>query len=210
MGLFDFINCEKILPEIPEDFLRYWKVKVENINFQTKDTPCQFMAHYKIDADGNLLVQRMEPSDDDHIWDPEANFSGIINFYESYCHPEHACDNKGSNDRFEYGWVEYEGLFKNGTLIGDIELVKIERPVELTDKELEEKRNKIKKVRRQAQARLKKSRKENPTPPQQLIDNIDKELMLVETIMDETDIIQALNNIKTLVKTYRQKYDQWY
>jgi hypothetical protein len=72
------------------------------------------------------------------------------------------------------------------------------------------KRKEAKKARSEIQARLKKLRKENPTPPQQLIDNIDKELKLVETIMDEGDIINTLNNIKTLVKTYRQKYDEWY
>jgi hypothetical protein len=219
------------LPEIPQSVIDVWGITSGDVIFQTKDTPSQAMLRYKIDSAGLLWVQKVdgywtekeEVSADasfsekinamshfvvEKKWWEQDYYSGSINFYESFKHPEQTHDTYYG--RFEYGWVEYRGLFKNGALLGDIELVEIKQPVKLTDEELKEKQKKARTVKREIQSWLKKDRKENPTPPQKLVDDIDRELKLVETIMDESDIIHALNNIKTLIKTYRKKYDQWY
>ena len=57
---------------------------------------------------------------------------------------------------------------------------------------------------------MRKRRKETPSIEQKLIDNIDRECRLVETIMDETDVSLALSNIKLLISEYRKKHDRWY
>lgn len=54
MGMFDYVKCECPLPEgVPE-----W-VKPD-IEFQTKDTPAQYMEIYVITAEGRLIHQSVK------------------------------------------------------------------------------------------------------------------------------------------------------
>jgi RNase adaptor protein for sRNA GlmZ degradation len=57
---------------------------------------------------------------------------------------------------------------------------------------------------------FRENRKKYPTVEQKLIDSIDRECKLVETIMDESDFSYAISNIKFLIKEYREKTDRWY
>ena len=112
--------------------------------------------------------------------------------------------------RFEYGWIEYRALLDNGKLVKDIELIEYTEPKKLSDEELEKRKERNKKNRQETETLLRKRRKETPSVEQKLIDNIDRECKLVETIMDETDVSLALSNIRLLVSEYRKKHDTWY
>ena len=46
MGMFDYIVCEAELPDVP--------VSLEGVQFQTKDTPDQYLTVYTITKDGRL------------------------------------------------------------------------------------------------------------------------------------------------------------
>ena len=107
MGMFDYINYQ-------------------GQEYQTKDTPVQWMDHYKIEVDqdsghtylwheartikfvpdeSRFLGTRMESSN--HRWECCHDFDGVIDFYRS--------EDKGKT------WVTYHSLFMNG------QLLKIER-----------------------------------------------------------------------------------
>jgi len=53
MGLFDYLRCEIPLPA----------VGCEGYEFQTKDTPSQYMENYVIRADGSLWVEEYDIED---------------------------------------------------------------------------------------------------------------------------------------------------
>ncbi len=233
--MFDYIKVGTTLPDLPQAVIDSWKD--EGAAFQTKDTPDQSMSTYKIDGTGQLWVERTEGhweagkpvSEDasigdklaamgrfvvDERWYEPENFTGAINFYESYNHPEYyECELASKSDnwiRFEYGWIEYRALFKNGKLVEDIELIEHKEPRKLSDEELQERKETHKKRREETETSLKERRKKSPSVEQKLIDNIDRECKLVETIMDESDTSLALSNIKILIKEYRTKHDPWY
>lgn len=236
MGMFDNITIGTTLPELPDNAY----IKKENLSktyFQTKDTPNQAMSYYKIDGAGLLWVLKTEGrweegkpvSEDASIgekfaslgrfvtekeWWEQENFTGAINFYDSLNHPEfYECESASKSSdwmRFEYGWIEFQALFDKGKLIKDIELIEYKEPRKLSDEELEERESKQKQNRQEIETSMRKCRKETPTVEQKLIDNIDRECKLVETIMDEGDFEHALSNIRFLIKEYRQKYDPWY
>ena len=42
----------------------------------------------------------------------------------------------------------------------------------------------------------------------QLISEIEKELLLLEVMMDETDITLSLSNIKKIIKKFKQQYKE--
>jgi hypothetical protein len=151
----------------------------------------------------------------DSEWYEKECFSGNICFYESYSHPEYheLDDHAGNSDewmRFVRGWIEYSALFKDGKLIGDIELVKHEEPQKLSDEELAESKAKIAAQRKEMEMSFKENRKKYPTAEQKLIDNIDRETKLVYAIFDEEDLSNALSNIRILIEEYRKKHDRWY
>ena len=235
MGMFDYITVGTSLPNLPQELVDIWKE--QGVVFQTKDTPSQTMSTYKIDGAGLLWVRKTEGhweegkevSEDasiserlasmgkfvtDKEWWEEEKFTGAINFYDSLNHPEYYdCDGASENDnwmRFEYGWIEYQALFDNGKLIKDIMLIEHKEPKKLSDEELEERKERNKKNRQETEVLMRKRRKETPSIEQKLIDNIDRECRLVETIMDETDVSLALSNIKLLISEYRKKHDRWY
>ena len=230
--MFDYICVEKDLPGLPDGiFSNDEKV------FQTKDTPNQTMSHYKIDSAGMLWVKEVRGhwgenkpvSEDasigerlaalgkfivDEEWWTWAHFTGAINFYESISHPEYSdCELASKSNkwmRFEYGWIEYRALFDDGKLVKDIELIEYKEPRKLSDEELEERESKQKQNRQEIEAFLRKNRKETPTVEQKLIDNIDRECKLMNSMMDEDDAPLALTNIKFLIEEYRKKYDSYY
>lgn len=91
MGLFDYVRCELPLEDCPD-----WLTE-----FQTKDTPRQYMDHYRIDDEGRLWEEQYETEDRS---DPNAtgltrlsgmmtrvnrrwvhldDFDGVIDFYSS-------------------------------------------------------------------------------------------------------------------------------
>ena len=232
MGLFDSIIVEYPLAGLPQDLITCWGSEKE-IVFQTKDTPNQYMSLYKIDADGKLWYEERDTEWVDPV-DPESkvfsecighmktiskawkqlDFSGVIRFYEHYSHPEHRAEGLSFDDntflRFEYGWIEYTSLFQNGKLIGDITLIEHKEPKKLSDEEFEERITQNKKRREENEIQQRKHRKKYPTAEQRLIDNIDRECQLTETVMDEFDLDRALSNIEILIKEYRTKHDTWY
>jgi hypothetical protein len=235
MGMFDNIEVDAILPELPQN-MKSFLVK-QRLAFQTKDTPNQAMSTYKIDDAGKLWVQKAEGhweegkpvAEDasiseklaamgrfvtDKEWWEEENFTGAINFYDSINHPEfYECELASQSNewmRFEYGWIEFQALFDKGKLVRDIELIEYKEPKKLSDEELEERNSKQKQNRQEIETSMRKHRKETPTIEQKLIDNIDRECKLVETIMDETDISLAISNIRLLISEYRKKHDPWY
>jgi hypothetical protein len=238
MGMFDYVRVGTTLPELPDAVISHWGDKVSDIAFQTKDTPNQAMSTYRIDGHGQLWFKQVEGRSEkgeevaedapfsekiaamghfvvEAEWYEKECFSGNICFYESYSHPEyHELDDHTANSdewmRFVRGWIEYSALFKDGKLIGDIELVKHEEPQKLTDEELAESKAKVAAQRKEMQEQFKKNRKNYPTPEQKLIDNIEREAKLTSAMFDEKDLGNALCNIKFLIKEYREKHDKWY
>jgi hypothetical protein len=237
MGMFDNITVGATLPELPEAIVAHWGGKASDIVFQTKDTPNQSLSHYKIDDAGVLWVKKVEGrweegeevADDasfsekmasfghfvvEHEWWEETNFTGAINFYEGYSHPDYKSPEADYDSdewrRFETGWVEYCALFSGGMLVGDIQLTKHTPPKKYTDEEYAAKQEEWAIAREEWDKRFKENRKKYPSAEQTLIDNIEREAKLASAIIDEQDLSNALSNIRILIREYRQKHDRWY
>jgi hypothetical protein len=187
------------------------------------------MSLYKIDADGKLWYEERETEwvdpenpDGESIMDrighlktisttwKQVDFNGAIRFYESYNHQNYKQEyNTGESkewQRYESGWVDYKALLKDGQLIS-IDLVKDEKPLELTEEELKVKRERWDAQRAEMKANFAKSRKEHPTPEQKLIDRIYN--ATVEAAKHE--LHEALvEYILSQIKAYREKTDIWY
>lgn len=125
MGMFDYIRCEYPLPDEGANELEY----------QTKDTPDQFMEHYLITSDGRLLkttesvaytekeYEKLEPS----AWgvrpwfrrvkiEEEVPYHGYIEFYSSNIM---ASGPRGvvTANKAEPTWWEYRAKFTDGKLV---------------------------------------------------------------------------------------------
>ena len=237
MGMFDNITVGTTLPELPEAIVAHWGGKASDIVFQTKDTPNQSLSYYKIDRAGVLWVKKVEGrweegeevAEDasfsekmaamghfvvEHEWWEETNFTGAINFYEGYSHPDYKSPEADYDSdewkRFESGWVEYCALFSGGMLVGDIQLTKHTPPKKYTEEEYAAKQEEWAIAREEWDKRFKESRKKYPSAEQTLIDNIEREAKLASAIIDEQDLSNALSNIRILIREYRQKHDRWY
>lgn len=235
--MYDYIRVGTTLPELPDAVISRWGDKVSDIAFQTKDTPNQAMSTYRIDGNGQLWIKKVEghwekgkevaedaPFSEkmaamghfvvDTEWYEKESYTGAINFYESYNHPEYKTPDEDydSDDwrRFETGWIEYCALFKNGKLIEDIQLTNHTAPKKYSDEEFAEKQVEWAEDRAKWEETFKENRKKYPTVEQKLIDNIDRECKLAEMIMDEDDLSHAVSNIRFLIKEYREKVDTWY
>jgi hypothetical protein len=106
MGMFDYIICEYDI-DAPS-----------GIEWQTKDTPSQYLDRYKIAADGKMWFEDYDTADlsdpndpEDFIgcmskinerWIEKPDFRGEVRFYGS--------DEQGQ-------WWEYSALFDNGIII---------------------------------------------------------------------------------------------
>lgn len=117
MGMFDYLHCEYPLPVDGANGLVY----------QTKDTPSQFIDHYKIKADGTLwhedyeIEDRSDPNAEglariagmmtrvNPCWMPVSDFIGEIRFYYYS----------------EKRYLKWSAYFKDGKLV-DLNLVKDE------------------------------------------------------------------------------------
>jgi len=228
MSMFDSIIVEYPLVGLPQDLITRWGSEKE-IVFQTKDTPDQYMSLYKIDADGKLWYEERETEwvdpenpDGESIMDrighlktisttwKQVDFNGAIRFYESYNHQNYKQEyNTGESkewQRYESGWVDYKALLKDGQLIS-IDLVKDERPQELTEEELKVKREGWDAQRAEMKANFAKSRKEHPSPEQKLIDQIYNTTVKFENF----ELYEVLvEDILSQIKAYREKTDIWY
>ena len=109
MGLFDYIRCSYPLPGGHAD----------SGEFQTKDTPSQFMDHYEIREDGSLWHEdydtedRSDPRAEGVMslagmmtrvrkrWEKDESFTGEIRFYRGSC---------------EEDWREFSAYYIKGTL----------------------------------------------------------------------------------------------
>jgi len=130
MGMYDQVKCFADLPLLGANSWTY----------QSKDTPSQFLDDFKICEDGKLWMEEYDTEDRS---DPNAegilrlagsmakihkgwkwlkNFSGQLSFYTSYGPP-------GQNG-IGSGWVEFEAIFENGILTGDIQLQNHKLPSE--------------------------------------------------------------------------------
>ena len=235
--MFDNITVGTTLPELPEAIVAHWGGKASDIVFQTKDTPNQSLSYYKIDRAGVLWVKKVEGrweegeevAEDasfsekmaamghfvvEHEWWEETNFTGAINFYEGYSHPDYKSPEADYDSdewkRFESGWVEYCALFSGGMLVGDIQLTKHTPPKKYTEEEYAAKQEEWAIAREEWDKRFKESRKKYPSAEQTLIDNIEREAKLASAIIDEQDLSNALSNIRILIREYRQKHERWY
>lgn len=144
MGMYDYIKTKYPLPSPYGQF--------QDKIYQTKDTPNQFLDNYTIDENGQLLVEEYDTEDRS---DPNAvgleriigcmtrvnkrmvnsNFSGAISFYD-------AVDERHISGGVS-GWIEFAAVFREGILVGKIELVKYEAPapeevIQARIKEIEE------------------------------------------------------------------------
>lgn len=144
MGMFDNITCERELPNLPDELIWKWG-SAAKICFQTKSID-NVLDVFKINKHGELLrnkVRRELISDGDpnaeSIMDrlPQWNyidegwektkFNGDVIFYDHYDYEE-------KTDRI--GWIDYKGVFMNGLLQGEIELIEHELPRNHTPEEL--------------------------------------------------------------------------
>lgn len=222
MGLFNYIKISKHipLPDFPENLDQH------TINFQTKDLDDNAMLQFIVDYDKRLRIYKEEGEwvDNPDIkffgkefrvdktsWEP-YDFTGEIHFYDSYKHPED--DNPIFTDeyewfRFDSGWIEYIAHFWKGELM-EVELFKHEKPHKKSDQELEELRIHQENNRRRIDGELKDNRKNNPSPEQRLIDDIDNIVNYDNVMMSSDDFYNKLRKINDKISTYRTKYDHYY
>lgn len=212
MGLFDWIKCEMPLPEWPED------MSVET--FQTKSLPAMCMATYKIAADGYLYLKKEESEwiDDPNDmlggyfkygkaeWCRCDEFTGVITFYEYFQHRNYTTDR---SEYFEIGHIDYQAKIVNGKVEAIVCSENIE-PKELSGEELAKKLADSAERVKEFRQRSIKYRKENPSPTQKLMDDIDNLINNKPAIADQSDYIQIINNIQKLVAGWRETNDPWY
>ncbi len=218
MGLYDYVLVENNvdLPELPDSLIKRWGSK-EQIAFQTKNTPMQYMRAYTIGNDGVLYLQEYDSVTEEKDGEYETRrenkrleptrFSGAIRFYESVRHEEYEFE---KSQYFESGWIEYLAHFKNGVLLTPIEVIENTPAVKLTEEQFEDRtREQIKRME-EARQKMFEDRQKNPTPIQKLVDSIAKEVKLASSIPTVEDMGKALNNIELLIKEYRKDYDPHY
>ena len=129
MGMFDSIICLAPLP----------MAGANDLSFQTKDTPEQFMDQYEIRADGSLWHQDYELADESELakwknanhgqtppagldgfigcltqvnkrWTHLDRYDGTINFYTTL-------------GQHHTGWLQFKATYVDGQLATEIELV---------------------------------------------------------------------------------------
>jgi len=208
--MFDYIKCEMPLPSVPEQLIKTWG-SVDAIRFQTKDTDSQGMNLYIINNKGELYHKKQEfewvsDSESDSLLNgyaevvsetlEECFFTGDIEFYDSYKHPEYE-SSFGAPSRFQYGWVEYRALFIKGKLHGDIELVKDEPPIKFTDEEMSESQLRWEESRKEMKKISVSRRRDLPSPSEKLIDSIYK-------------LASDNSEITSLIDEYRKLHDTHY
>ena len=90
----------------------------------------------------DLLVEKLDLTDSNHRIERDTHKYRINKYKQEY--------NQSDSEewqRYELGWIEYKALFHNGSLIS-IDLAKNEKPIELNDEELYNKRERIAELRK--------------------------------------------------------------
>ena len=210
--MFDYLICEMQLPEWPED--------ISVGTFQTKSLPAMCMATYKIASDGYLYLKKEEAewvdNPEDVIggyfkygkaeWCRSDEFTGIISFYEYFHHRNYTTD---ESDRFEIGHIDYQAKIANGKIESLVCSENVE-PKELSEEELAKKLADRAEHLKNIRQRNIKYRKENPSPTQKLMDDIDNLINNKPAISDQSDYIKIINNIQKLVTGWREIHDPWH
>ena len=92
MGMFDDLRCNYPLPV----------AGANERDYQTKDTPCQYLHKYEITAEGVLRHQEWDAEEGRKTeWIGHPDFVGEVRFYD--------CEKGG-------GWIEFSAYFVNGLL----------------------------------------------------------------------------------------------
>ncbi len=92
MGMFDDLRCHYPLPV----------AGANDRDYQTKDTPCQYLNKYEITAEGTLRHQEWDADEGlSDEWIEHPNFLGEVRFYD--------LDKDG-------GWLEFSAYFVDGVL----------------------------------------------------------------------------------------------
>jgi hypothetical protein len=139
----------------------------------------------------------------------KVNYTGSINFYESYNHPDKPRYGDDlydhEDDRFRYmsGWIEYQVQLINGKVLDEVILISHELPIRLTDEELAVKKESWSIQRAKDVEEFKKTRKKYPSVQDKLIDSIYK-------VVNTTTKDEVSEHIVELIKDYREKFDIWY
>jgi len=126
MGMFDDIKCKYPLPV----------AGANDLDFQTKDTPAQWMDKYEIREDGTLWHQAYDVEDRsdksaapgslerivgictsvNHRWEP-CGLTGGIRFYTQTAGVNPVCNpTYGPRDVTPLGWIEFSSYFVKGQL----------------------------------------------------------------------------------------------
>jgi len=103
MGMFDYIRCEKPLPD-------GWGLEGDVVGLQTKDFDCEMVTHV-ITADGRLMLERVDrveevPKEKRPFPNAEAGTLESICGSISYV--------KSLHDSAFHGWVHFGGLEEIG------------------------------------------------------------------------------------------------
>ena len=225
--------------------------KSSDVIFQTKDTPDQGLSLYKIDSTGQLLEEKVEGYYDEpkltennadskepqpsffeslgkynvtsRSWE-KVNFTGVINFYDSYDHPDkpkrvwESIKGKDNDEFYRYtsGWIEYSVQLVDGKVQGDIILGEHTEPIKHTDEEVAAQSEKYAKQREKDVIVFRENRKKYPSQQDRLIDTIYKiakaSALDAESFRDATKYERDLvaEDILGHINAYRKKFDIWY
>ena len=154
----------------------------------------------------------------------KVNFTGTINFYDSYEHPDkpkrvwESIKNKNNDEFYRYtsGWIEYTVQLIDGKVQGDIILGEHTEPIKHTDEEVAAQAEKYAKQREKDIVAFKENRKKYPSEQDKLIDEIYKiakaSALDAESFRDVTKYERDLvaEHILGCIDSYREKFDIWY
>jgi len=145
----------------------------------------------------------------------KVDFTGSINFYESYEHPDkpkygdECYDHEDNRFRYMSGWIEYQVQLVEGKVQGDVILISHELPIRHTDEELAVRKESWAIQRAKDVEVYKENRRKYPSVHDKLIDSIYKacveanKLQILDVEYLGKDIIKQIDE-------YREKFDIWY
>lgn len=111
MGMFDYLNCKYPLP---------YGAIANSYEYQTKDTPAQFMDRYEIREDGTFWHQAYDV--EDRSDKTKEGLEGLIGCMTSVNHRWEECRLTGEVRFYDYrqgekpDWIEFSAYFVEGKL----------------------------------------------------------------------------------------------